>query len=442
MSVLVVGLSHRTAPVSLLERLTVAPEHAADVLADLLEGEHVSEALVLSTCNRVEVYAEVSKFHGGVADVSAVLEKRSGVALDAVPDQLYVHYEDRAVQHLFEVAAGLDSMVVGEAQILGQLRHALRLAQTESAVGRTLNELGQQALRVGKRVHAETGIDRAGASLVSVGVESATAAVGGPAGLHAVVVGAGSMSGLAAATLHRAGVARLDVVNRTKENADRLAESYGGTGWALSDLSDRLALADLVISCTGSVGIVINAGTLGARAGRPIALLDLALPRDVDPDVRDVAGVTLIDLEVLGERLEAERGPEDVEAARSIVTDEVGGFLAWQRATRVAPTVVALRSKADELVAAELARLDARLPGLDDKSRTEVGQAVRRVVDKLLHTPTVRVKQLAETPGGHAYADALGELFGLDRAAIDLVSRADVEVTALDVDGHAGGGAL
>ncbi|MDX6273009.1 MAG: glutamyl-tRNA reductase [Frankiales bacterium] len=440
MSVLVVGLSHRSAPVSLLEKLTVAPEQVADVLADLLAGDHVSEAIVLSTCNRVEVYAEVSKFHGGVADVSAVLEKRSGVSLDAVPDQLYVHYEDRAVQHLFEVAAGLDSMVIGEAQILGQLRHALRIAQDESAVGRTLNELGQQALRVGKRVHAETGIDRAGASLVSVGVQTATAAVGDPAGLHAVVVGAGSMSGLAAATLQRLGVRRLDVVNRTQENADRLALSYGGTGFALPELPGRVAQADLVVSCTGSVGTVISAETLEGRQGRPIALLDLALPRDIDPGVRAVAGVTLIDLEILGAQLEAERGPEDVEAARLIVTDEVGGFLAWQRATRVAPTVVALRSKADELVAAELARLDTRLPGLDAKSRTEVAQAVRRVVEKLLHTPTVRVKQLAETPGGHAYADALGELFGLDPAAIDSVSRAAVELTPIEgeqIDGGA-----
>jgi glutamyl-tRNA reductase len=363
-----------------------------------------------------------------------VLEKRSGVSLDAVPDQLYVHYEDRAVQHLFEVAAGLDSMVVGEAQILGQLRFALRVAQAEGAVGRTLNELGQQALRVGKRVHAETGIDRAGASLVSVGIELATARFGGPSGLHAVVVGAGSMSGLAAATLQRSGVGRLDVVNRTKGNADRLATSYGGTGWALTDLGDRLLEADLVVSCTGSVGTVISAESLAARGDRPLALLDLALPRDIDPSVRTVPGVELIDLEVLGDRLAASRGPDDVDAAHGIVTEEVGGFLAWQRVTRVAPTVVALRSKAEDLVSAELARLDSRLPGLDEHSRVEVEQAVRRVVDKLLHTPTVRVKQLAETPGGQSYADALGELFGLDRGAIDAVSRADVEVEPLEGD--------
>lgn len=434
MSVLVVGLSHRTAPVALLERLAIPVEQVADVLADLLAGEHVMEALVLSTCNRVEVYAEVTKFHGGVTDVSAVLEKRSGVSLDAIPDQLYVHYEDRAVQHLFEVACGLDSMVVGEAQILGQLRAALRAAQEAAAVGRTLNELGQQALRVGKRVHTETGIDRAGASLVTVGLAVATQRVGGVAGLHAVVVGAGAMSGLAAATLQRLGVGTLDIVNRTRGNADRLAAAYGGTGWQLEQLASRVAAADLVVSCTGSMGLVIDPELLGDRDGRPLALLDLALPRDIDPAVRTVPGVELVDLEVLGARLETERGPDDVDAARGIVSDEVGSFLAWQRANRVAPTVVALRSKAEELVAAELARLTSRVPELDARSRTEVEATVRRVVDKLLHTPTVRVKQLAETPGGQAYADALGELFGLDPAAVDAVTRAGIELEPLDED--------
>lgn len=432
MSVLVVGLSHRTAPVALLEKLAIPAEQVAEVLADLLAGDHVAEALVLSTCNRVEVYADVSKFHGGVADVTAVLEKRSGVSLDAIPDQLYVHYEDRAVQHLFEVACGLDSMVVGEAQILGQLRAALRTAQDAGAVGRTLNELGQQALRVGKRVHTETGIDRAGASLVTVGVATAAERFGGPDGLHAVVVGAGAMSGLAAATLQRLGVGTLDVVNRTRGNADRLAAAYGGTGWDLDHLRSRVAAADLVVSCTGSMGLVIDASLVGDRAGRPLALLDLALPRDVDPAVRELPGVELVDLEVLGARLEAERGPEGVDAARSIVSDEVGTFLAWQRSNRVAPTVVALRSKAEELVAAELVRLGTRLPQLDERSRAEVEATVRRVVDKLLHAPTVRVKQLAETPGGQAYADALGELFGLDPAAVDAVTRAGVELEPLD----------
>lgn len=432
MSVLVVGLSHRTAPVALLERLAIPAEQVADVLADLLAGDHVSEALVLSTCNRVEVYADVTKFHGGVTDVSAVLEKRSGVALDAIPEQLYVHYEDRAVQHLFEVASGLDSMVVGEAQILGQLRAALRTAQESAAVGRTLNELGQQALRVGKRVHTETGIDRAGASLVSVGVASATERLGGPEGLHAVVVGAGAMSGLAAATLQRLGVGALDVVNRTRGNADRLAAAYGGTGWDFDHLPRRIAEADLVVSCTGSMGLVIDASVVGDRAARPLALLDLALPRDIDPAVRELPGVELVDLEVLGSRLESERASADVDAARDIVGDEVGAFLAWQRSNRVAPTVVALRSKADELVATELARLGGRLPELDERSRAEVEATVRRVVDKLLHTPTVRVKQLAETPGGQSYADALGELFGLDPAAVDAVTRAGVELEPLE----------
>jgi glutamyl-tRNA reductase len=432
MSVLAVGLSHRSAPVHLLEQVSAGANELTKLLHGLLSSDHVAEALVLSTCNRVEVYAEVEKFHGGVQEITELLARATGVPLEELTGHLYVHYEDRAVQHLFTVACGLDSMVVGEQQILGQLRSAYRTAREHDGVGRVLGPLAQQALRVGKRAHAETGIDRAGQSLVSVGLELADRALDGITGRSAVLVGAGSMSALAGASLRRLGVGEVTVVNRTAANAARLADHLDGRHLPWSHLGDALVGADVVICSTGATGVVVDAShvvqAMAARPDRPMFVLDLALPRDVDPAVREVAGVTLADLESMRGVLEGAEASQEVEAARRLVTDEVGAFLAWQRSVRVAPTVTALRAKAQEVVDAELLRLDSRLPGLDERVRDELGATVRRVVDKLLHAPTVRVKQLAEAPGGDSYAEALSELFALDPSATEVVTRAAVVV--------------
>jgi glutamyl-tRNA reductase len=417
-SVLVVGLSHRSAPVSLLEEVSRGVGDASKVLSELVGGA-VGEAVVLSTCNRVEVYADTEGFHAGVEAVTDLFTRRSDVSLEDLSKHLYVHWEGQAVHHLFQVASGLDSMVVGESQILGQLRRAYGAAG--HTTGRVLHELFQTALRVGKRVHAETGIDAAGQSLVSVGVEQAEAVVGPLAGRRVVVVGAGSMGALAGATLRRAGVGEVVVANRTPENAARLATSLEGRGVGLEALVEEIAGADVVVTSTGAIGHVIGRDVVAAamqlRDGRPLAVVDLALPRDVDPGVRNVPGVTLVDLESLQEILAGTDAHEGVEAARTIVAEEVGGFLTWQKVSRVAPTVVALRSRADEVVEAELVRLNGRLPHLDESVRAEVEQSVRRAVQTLLHTPTVRVKELVDAPAGLSYADALHELFGLDRAA-------------------------
>ena len=426
MSVLVVGISHRSAPVSLLEEVTRGLGDTADVLAEI---PTVSEAVVLSTCNRVEVYADTEGFHAGVDAITALLSRRSGVPLEELAKHLYVHWEAQAVLHLFQVASGLDSMVVGESQILGQLRRAY--AASSDSVGRTLHELFQTALRVGKRVHTDTGIDEAGQSLVSVGLEAATDVIGDLAGRAVLVVGAGSMGALAGATLRRAGVGDVVVANRTAANADRLAATLDGRGVGLDHLVDELAVADVVVTSTGATGLVIPREVVAAavrrRDGRPLVVLDLALPRDVDPAVRMLPGVTLVDLETLQAALVDTEAGAGVEAARAIVSEEVSAFLSWQKASRVAPTVVALRSRADEVVEAELVRLANRLPGLEPHERAEVEQSVRRVVQTLLHTPTVRVKELTESPVGLSYADALRELFGLDPAAVEAV-------TALTVD--------
>ncbi|GII53636.1 glutamyl-tRNA reductase [Planotetraspora thailandica] len=435
MSLLVVGLSHRSAPVALLERVTVSGDALEKLLHDVRQSDHVSEALVVSTCNRVEIFADVDRFHAGVTAMSDLLSAHSGIPQDELGRHLYVHYEDRAVQHLFNVTCGLDSMVVGEGQILGQVRSALRLAQNQGTAGTSLNELFQHALRVGKRAHADTDIDRAGASLVGVGLTLAEQVIGPVAGKRALVVGAGSMSALSAATLSRAGAGEIVIANRTHARAVRLAETVGGRAVELADLPAELAKADLVISCVGAGTRVITAETVADamrdREDGGLFLLDLALPHDVDPAVRVIPKVTLVDLESMQQAgLGAGAGDgghaEAIGAVKAIVAEEVTAYLESERAAKVTPTVIALRSKAAGVVEAEIGRLMSRLPGLDTRMRDEVTQTVRRVVDKLLHEPTVRVKQLAAAPGGDHYAEALRELFDLDPKAPAAVSGVDV----------------
>ena len=442
MSILVVGLSHRSAPVAVLERAAVAGDDLAKLLHAVHESANVAEAAIVSTCNRVEIYTVVDKFHGGVSALSELLSLHSGVPMDELSRHLYVHYEERAVQHVFAVACGLESMVVGEGQILGQLRQAFRLAQQEGTLGRDLHDVLQQALRVGKRAHHETGIDKAGASLVTVGLDVAVRHLGPLDGVRALVVGAGSMSSLAAATLSRAGAREVVIANRTHERAVRLADSLDVPSRAieLSALDAAIAGADLVVSCTGAAGLVLSAEQLAEQGvgadGRRRFFLDLALPHDVDRSVRELPGVALAGLDDLRTAQEAADaiGPEAVEAVRRIVLEEVEAFLSALRAAAVAPTVVALRSKAAEVVDAELARLCGRVPELDERAREEITRTVRRVVDKLLHAPTVRVKELAAAPGGDSYADALRELFDLAPGAPEAVARADMSEPVADPD--------
>ena len=432
MTVLVVGLSHRSAPVDVLERAAVAASDAPKLVSEMLRGEHVSEAMLVSTCNRIEVYAVVDAFHGGLADVSAVLERHSGMVLPELTEHVYVHYAGSAVQHLFAVAAGLDSMVVGEAQILGQLRDAYSAAAGAGTVGRVLHELAQQALRVGKRVHADTGIDTAGASVVSEALADATLVLGGLAGRRAVIVGAGAMGGLAAAHLRRAGVAEVVVLNRTLARALRLAEISAEHGTparagTLEGLADEIPAVDLLVACTGAVGTVVPVEAVVARDGRPLAVCDLGLPHDVDPAVATLPDVRLIDLATLQTRLGD--GATAMPRAQELVAREAQAYLAAQRSAEVTPTVTALRRRAADVIDAELLRLDARLPELAPGVREEFARSVRRVVDKLLHTPTVQVKKLAAGPDGDSYAEALRTLFELDPqtpAAVALQRTGDV----------------
>jgi glutamyl-tRNA reductase len=434
MSTLVVGLSHKSAPVAVLERTAIAGDELDKLRQDVFHASSVAGTFIVSSCNRMEIYAEVDKFHGGVSSISELLAQHSGVPLADLSRHLYVHYEDRAVQHLLSVTCGLDSMVVGESQILGQVRQALTMAREHGTLGRELGDLGRLALRTGKRAHTETGIDRAGANVVSVGLGLAAERL--PAGWSRVlIVGAGSMSALAASTVSRAGAADVVIANRSAENAGRLAARVGGTVTGLAELPGQMTGADLVISCTGATGLVITKQTLAgvcaqrAASGRgPLVLLDLAMPRDVEPAAAKLPGVSLIDLDLIGAAAGAIVPEQDVTAVRAIVTEEVAAHASAARAASVTPTVIALRAKAARVVDAELTRLSGRLPGVDDRALGEIGQTVRRVVDKLLHSPTVRVKELAGAPGGDEYAAALRVLFDLDPKAVEAVTRADVEL--------------
>jgi glutamyl-tRNA reductase len=452
-SVLVVGLSHKSAAVSTLERASVSGDTLGKLVDDVLRLPDVAETFVISTCNRVEVYAEAARFHGAVTGVTELLARYSAIPTEELTPSLYVHYEDGAVQHLLAVASGLESIVVGEDQILGQVRNSLKLAGKHGTLGRVLGDLGRTALRAGKRARAETGIDRLGLSLVSVGLDLAAEKLRIPPNgssrlpsRHVLVIGAGAMSGLAVATAARSGAERVVVANRTRKNAERLAAAVSGhapgvTGEVadFAELPDAIAEADLVISCTGAAGVVVTDAMIRSalekrEPGRELALLDLAMPRDADPAVADLPGIHLIGMDELRGSGGVAVGAAEVAAVRGIVEDEFAAYGSAIKAASVTPTVVALRAKAATVVDAELGRLAGRLTeeGLSGHALDEIAQTVHRVVDKLLHAPTVRVKELASSPGGEEYATALRVLFDLNPRAVEAVTHAEVEAPRAD----------
>ena len=461
MNVLMVGVSHHTAPVDLLARLVVPPEEAGTVLQAVAAKRYVDEVVLLSTCNRVEVYAAVGAFHAGLGEIGTVLAERAGVSVAELAPYLSVHYGVDAVRHALLVAAGLDSMVIGETQILGQFRDAYGFAAERGAVGRRLHELMQHALRVGKRVHAETGIDRAGQSIVTAALSLAIAEGGraesdrvgsdragndrvagggggrGVGGRSALIVGAGSMGALALATLRREGAGTVTVLNRTFDRAHRLAELYGAYAVDFAELPAILSTVDIVVCATASASAVLTVDIVATaladrKADGPLLILDLAVPRDVDPAVGRVPGVVLVDVARVGESGGGEPSSADRSDAVDIVTAEVETFVTWLRGVEVAPTVAALRARADDVVTAELRRLGQRRPDLSDEQRADVAHTLHRVVQRLLHSPTVRVRELAGTPGGDQYAEALRELFDLKVPVPDADVRRAVEIGGVD----------
>ena len=428
-SILLVGVSHHSAPVALLEAVAVSEVDRDALTEELIAGENVDEAMIVTTCNRVEVYSAVDAFHPALDDVVTLLSRHSGLGADELSRHLYVRYSESAAEHLFSVASGLDSMVVGEQQIIGQIRTAYQSASEIGAADTTLHRLAQQALHVGKRVHTETGIDSAGASVVSVALDRAAEILSDGAsrsldGRRAVVLGAGAMGGLAVAHLGRGGISHIEITNRTPERADRLAEIAGDSGtpataFPLAGLAEAVARADILFTCTGAVGTVVTLGdvhtALARRGDRgPLVICDLGMPRDVDPAVAGLPGVTVLGIEALKADPATSAAAADADAARTIVDAELTAYTQAERMAGVGPLIGQLRGRGGQVVAAEMRRLESRLPDMDDKVRDEVANTVRRVVDKLLHPPTVRFRELAAQPDGENYAAVVRTLFDLD----------------------------
>lgn len=420
MNILVVSVSHQTAPMEVLAQVTLQPHEQTALVQALAASEYVHEALVLSTCNRTEVYAAVSRFHGGLAAVTGAFGAVISMTVDELQEACAVFYDEASVSHCFTMVSGLDSMVAGEQQILGQAKAALNHCQRAGTVGPVLNSLFQQALRVGKRVHSETAVGSAGRSLVGAALDQLRAHRADVTGKRVLVVGAGSMASLAAHTLATAG-AHVVCVNRTLVKAERLAVAVGGEARPFEELDAALGEADVLVTCTGAKAMRITPAQL--RTTKIQAVIDLALPADVDPAVAEQR--LLINLESLVRGGFNRAGEAELASARELVLNEVRDFLGLRRAATVAPTVIALRTMASEVMAAELSRLETKLPELTDAQRAEIAQAVRRVVEKLLHQPTVRVKQLAALPDSPDYAAALRELFALDLNVVEAVSSAE-----------------
>lgn len=420
MPVVVIGVNHRTAPLGVLEAMTVGDAALGKTLHALLTKEHVSEAVVLSTCNRTEVYAVAEKFHGGYADVRAVLAELAFLDPEDFADHLYVHHDSAAVAHLFDVVSGLDSAVLGEHEIQGQVKTAWEKARREGAAGTTLNLLFRHALEAGKRARSETGIGQGTASVSYAAVALAAQQLGSLDGRRAIVLGAGEMGSSMAESLAAAGVAELVVANRTHDKAKALAESVGGRAIRFAELADELVDADVVLTSTGASSVLLTRAdvetAMTARGGKPLVLVDIAVPRDIEPSVAEVPGVTVLDMDDLGafaDRGLAERRRE-IDAVRVILDEELERFRAATSAREVAPVIVALREAAEAVRAAELDRARSRLGDLDDLQLASVEKLTQGLVAKLLHQPTVSLRQAAGTAKGDRLVQALRDLFDID----------------------------
>lgn len=420
MSVVVIGLNHRTVPLELLERMTIGEAAVPKALHDLVSRDNLSEAVVLSTCNRLEVYAVAERFHGAYQDIRSFLSETAFLPPEDFGDHLYVHYDAPAVSHLFSVASGLDSAVLGESEILGQIKTAWERAQAEGAAGPTLNLLFRHALQAGKRARSETGIARNITSVSQAAVAMAAQRLGGLEGRRVLVLGAGEMGESMALGLAKAGVAEIRVANRTWDTAVALAERVGGTAVRLFDLPAALAEVDVLLTSTAANSAVVEVDdvteAMAGRRDRPLLIVDIAMPRDVDPAVSTLEGVTLLDMDDV--RAFADAGlagrRREVAAVEVILADELERYLGASSARGVAPMIVALRQRAETVRASELDRVGARYADLDPRQLEMIDAVTRGVVAKLLHQPTVVLKDAAGTARGDRLVAALRELFEIE----------------------------
>jgi len=431
--VIAVGLTHKSAPLALLERAAVTPAQLPKALADLAGRSSLSEAVILSTCMRTEVYAVADRFHPAVSEVRDFLCQSSFVAPEEMVDHLLVLFDDDAVRHLFAVTAGLDSAVVGETEVQGQVRDAWLVAREEGTAGAVLSGLFRHALEAGKRARAETGVSRGATSVSQAAVALAAQHLGGSlAEKRLVVLGAGEMGEGMAAALARArararrrgrraaGVADVVVANRSPARAAALAERIGGRAIGLDALPGALAEADVLLCSTGAPEPILYAddiaAVMAARDGRALLIVDIAVPRDVDPASASVAGVTVLDLDDLSAFAAAGRAGREAEIVKvqTILDAELSAYLARARARDVAPTVASLRAVGERVRQDELERVARRLADLDPRQRRAVESLSEGIVAKLLHDPSVRLRDAAGTSRGERLAEAVRVLFDLE----------------------------
>jgi glutamyl-tRNA reductase len=421
-SVVIVGLNHRTVPLPVLERMTVTSSRLPKALHDLRGRKHLAEAVLLSTCARTEIYVEADKFHGALQSVRDFLAEQSFTPPEEFGDHLYEFYEDAAVTHLFRVASGLDSAVLGEGEILGQVGRAAETARVEGTCGPVLSALFRHAVEVGKRARSETAISRGCTSVSQAAVALAERTLGGlpqAGGASVLVLGAGETGEGMAQALKEKGGASVLVANRTARKAAEVAHRVGGTPVAVGDLGVHLVEVDVLLTSTSSDEYVLTADDLHAvmdeRSGRPLLVVDVAVPRDVDPAANAIDGLTLLDMSDITAfaRLGRDARVAEVRSVEAIVQDEVGRYRASTASREVAPLVASLHDRAEAVRQAELDRFRSRLAGLDPKDRAAVEALTRGIVAKLLHEPTVGLKETAGTAAGERLSDAVRALFGL-----------------------------
>ena len=419
MSVIVVGLNHRTVPLDLFEKMTVPEAKLPKALADLSSRENISESVILSTCNRIEIYAYAEKFHGAYQDIRNFLSEISHVAPEDFSDHLIGLFGSDAIEHLFKVSSGIDSAVIGEHEILGQVRSAWELAIEEQAVGTVLNSLFRHSLEVGKRARSETSISRNITSVSQAAVAMADKQLNGLIGKRVLVVGAGEMGEGMAKSLHAGGITELRVANRTWDRAVETAERLNGKPVRLDELPQNLTEVDLLLTSTGATAAILEYGDLDEaarqREGRELLIVDIAVPRDVDPASAELDGVTLLDMDDLREF--AEKGirarEKEVSSVIEIINEELERFSNLFSARSVAPIVTQLHSRAEEIRNAELQKLFRKFPELTSEQLKGIETLTSVIANTLIHEPTVRLKDAAGTPKGERLSEALKDLFDL-----------------------------
>jgi len=418
MTIVNVGVSHRTAPAEVLEKLAVPSAELGSLLAQLHAVPGIDEVAVLSTCNRVEVYAAASGPVGQVTRaVADLMAERGRVRAGEILRLARIRVGGAAAEHVFSVACGLDSMAVGEDQIVAQIKDAARAARAAETTGPVISGLIDAALRASKRARTQTTISTEGISLARAGLDLAAGHLGGLAARHAVVLGTGSMGKLAARLLREADVGRLGVASRSPARAADVAKAVRGRPLAASDVPAALADTDILVTATGPAVPVMRAGQLRAARepadGRPLFVLDLGMPPNVEPAVGRLAGVTLVDLAALGRHLASLDVPGQIPQARAIVAAEAAAYMDRQDQAAAAPVIAAMHAQIRQLADAELARLHDRLPELSEQQRAETTATVHRILRKVLHRPTVRAKEFSAGPEGPLYLEALRQLFDL-----------------------------